>query len=76
MDSVKLQRKRRNGKQLDGLQAAEALYGGRAVHGEKPPAIDRVAVLSNWRRIWRIIVRDLTPIQRKALEIELRRAGE
>lgn len=43
------------------------LYGGRALHGEKPSAMDRAALLQAWRKTWRVVIKDLTPIQRKAL---------
>jgi hypothetical protein len=47
-----------------------------ALHGQQPPAIDQGAVLASWRRLWRSVLRDLTPLQREALERELGEGGE
>ena len=35
-----------------------------------PPAINREEVLKSWRRIWRVFLSGLTPLQRQALEEE------
>lgn len=69
-----LRRKARKSKQLDGREQAAALYGGVTLHGESQSAIDRPAELSKWRRLWRIIIRSLTPVQRRALELEMSEA--
>ena len=47
-----------------------------AIRGESPPAIDRSAVVESWRTIWRAVIRDLTPLQRRALELELEAAAD
>lgn len=52
-------------------RAGELVGDAPAVHGEAPPAIDRSSVLTEWRRLWRLVLRDLTPLQRRALELEL-----
>lgn len=60
-----------NGK---GADIARDLYGGRAMHGDSTPATDRAAVSDEWCRIWRLVIRTLTPLQKEALAIELGRA--
>ncbi|MEX2400553.1 MAG: hypothetical protein WD423_07260 [Rhodothermales bacterium] len=59
------------GSKLTAGDHSAALYGGIALHGEIPPAIDKTAVLADWRRIWRSVLSQLTPIQLEALRNEL-----
>lgn len=41
------------------------------IHGLDPAAINREEVLKSWRRLWRVVLSGLTPLQRKALLEEL-----
>lgn len=41
------------------------------VHSLDPPAINREEVVKSWRRLWRVVLSGLTPLQRKALLEEL-----
>jgi hypothetical protein len=47
------------------------INGETAIHGAFPPAIDRARQCEIWRQKWRAILKSLTPLQRRALELEL-----
>lgn len=72
MDSQKIQQKRRQCKGPPSLgEQSAAIFGGVALHGENKPAIDADAVRKDWRRIWRSVLSQVTPIQLQALRDEL-----
>ena len=46
---------------------SQTLFDTRAMHGDKPPAIDRKGVSDEWLKIWSLVWRNLTPLQKGAL---------